>query len=502
MNLDSVPNRIVGDRYVVLSELGRGGMGVVWRAQDRVIGRQVAMKEFRVSTGLTHDEQVEFRERLLREARRAGQLSHPGIVTVYDVINDGDVDYIVMELIEARTLAAVVASDGPLSEPVAASVALQMLSALQAAHEAGVVHRDIKPANVMLTADGRVKLTDFGIAHGVDDTRLTSTGMLVGSPGYHAPEQLNGAEVSPASDLWALGATLFYAVEGWSLFARDNAAASIYAVMNADIPTTRVQGPLGTVITGLLQRDASLRLTVGQAAALLEPIPNTTVRTVRMYPDAAPGHVGNSAPGAFGGARSGSSGPDRQRHRWWPWLAVGLAVGLLAGLAGGYGVYRQTLHAAVVQPNVTAPRAVTALTFGPDGDLGAFDVSEGECLRSAPVTGVSITKNMSADCNGPHAGQVVRVIDVFLKDIPDAYPRLDELEDFGRALCRVQFDTVVVGADREDLGLSTVVPTEAAYQTLVPGSGKSAVPYPNRDVYCVVGAPAGRQIQGSRVIVR
>jgi serine/threonine protein kinase len=263
------PTRVIGGRYVVLGELGRGGMGVVWRAEDRVIGRQVAVKELHLADGLPAEQRNQFRERLLREARTAGRLSDPGIVTVYDVVTDNGVDHIVMELIEARTLADVVAAQGPLDERTAIPVAQQLLSALRAAHDAGIAHRDVKPGNVMLGPDGRVKLTDFGIAQATDDTRLTSTGLIVGSPGYLSPEQLDGADASPASDLWGLGATLYYAVEGRGPFSRDTTAATIAAVLQADIPPARVRGPLGSVIAGLLQRNPALRLTGPQATALL-----------------------------------------------------------------------------------------------------------------------------------------------------------------------------------------------------------------------------------------
>src|SRR6478609_2983974 len=181
------PTRVIGGRYVVLAELGRGGMGIVWRAEDRMMGRHVAVKELHLPDGLGPDDRRLFRERLLREARTAGRLNHPGIVTVYDVVTDNGVDHIVMELIEARTLADLVAENGPLDERIATSVAQQLLSALGSAHAAGVAHRDVKPGNVMLASAGRVKLTDFGIAQATDDTRLTSTGLLVGSPGYLSP---------------------------------------------------------------------------------------------------------------------------------------------------------------------------------------------------------------------------------------------------------------------------------------------------------------------------
>ncbi|MBC8090946.1 MAG: serine/threonine protein kinase, partial [Pseudonocardia sp.] len=217
-------------------------MGIVWRAEDRVMGRHVAVKELHLPDGLPSAERLLFRERLLREARTAGRLNDPGIVTVYDVVTDNGVDHIVMELIEARTLAEVVAASGPLDEGSATSMGQQLLAALRVAHQGGVVHRDVKPSNVMLAAGGRVKLTDFGIAQAADDPRLTSTGALIGSPGFMSPERLEGGPATPAADLWAVGATLFHAVQGHGPFDRDTTAATIAAVLHADPPPTRTRG--------------------------------------------------------------------------------------------------------------------------------------------------------------------------------------------------------------------------------------------------------------------
>ena len=191
------------------------------------------------------------------------------MVTVYDVVTDEGVDHIVMELVEAPTLAEVVATRGPLDERSTTTVALQLLSALRTAHESGVVHRDVKPSNVMLGPGGRVRLADFGIAQAADDPRLTMSGAVVGSPAYMSPERLEGAPATPASDMWALGATLFHAAEGRGPFGRETTAATIAAVLHADVPALHTRGPLGAVISGLLQRDPQARLGGQQAMALL-----------------------------------------------------------------------------------------------------------------------------------------------------------------------------------------------------------------------------------------
>ncbi|HEY4023953.1 MAG TPA: serine/threonine-protein kinase [Pseudonocardiaceae bacterium] len=260
--------RLVAGRYAVLSELGRGGIGVVWRAQDQVIGRQVALKELRIPPGLGQQERDTFLQRALREARTAGALNDPAIVTVYDVVPEGGAMYIVMELIEASTLADLVAG-GPLPEPRATDLGRQMLSALETAHAAGIVHRDIKPSNIMVLPGDRVKLTDFGIAQAMDDPSLTATGGIMGSPGYMAPELFHGDPPSPATDLWSLGATLYHVVEGRAPFQRDSTAATMHAIMYDDPRLHRCTGPLAGIIMGLLVHAPEQRLTAPQVRARL-----------------------------------------------------------------------------------------------------------------------------------------------------------------------------------------------------------------------------------------
>ena len=270
--------RLVAGRYAVLDELGRGGIGVVWRAQDQVIGRQVALKELRIPPGLGQHEHDVFTQRVLREARTAGALNDPAIVTVYDVVPEGGAMYIVMELIEATTLADLV-TRGPLSQQRAAEIGRQVLSALETAHAAGIVHRDIKPSNIMVLSGDRVKLTDFGIAQAMDDPSLTATGGIMGSPGYMAPELFHGDPPSPATDLWSLGATLFHVVEGRAPFQRDSTAATMHAIMYDDPRLHRCSGALAAVILGLLVHDPANRLTGPQVRAQLDggaavPVPD------------------------------------------------------------------------------------------------------------------------------------------------------------------------------------------------------------------------------------
>jgi len=260
-------NRVVADRYVIVGELGRGGMGVVWRADDRVIGRQVALKEIQVPPGGM--------ERVLREARTAGRLNDPGVVTVYDVLTDRGSTFVVMELVEAPTLADIMAAQGPLASDRVATIGLALLSALEVAHAAGIVHRDVKPSNVMLLPGDRVKLADFGIARAMDDPGHTASGVL-GSPGYMAPELFNGGFPGPASDLWALGATLFHAVEGHGPFHRDTTAATLHAIMYEEPRLRLCRPPLADVIMGLLVADPYQRWLPAQVRQVLSGGPPLT----------------------------------------------------------------------------------------------------------------------------------------------------------------------------------------------------------------------------------
>ena len=226
---------LVAGRYRLHSQIGRGAMGIVWRGRDELLDRDVAVKQVRIAAPGTDADDDNAYQRTLREAKTAARLSHPGVITVFDVVEDDDHPWIVMELVRARSLDQVVAEDGPLRPAEAASVGERLLSALSCAHAAGVVHRDVKPSNVLITPDGGAVLTDFGIATLEGDPSLTQAGMVVGTPGFTAPERVRGAPATPASDLWSLGATLYAAVEGRGPFDRPGGSAVITAgVLNED----------------------------------------------------------------------------------------------------------------------------------------------------------------------------------------------------------------------------------------------------------------------------
>src|SRR5579864_3757086 len=240
--------RVIAGRYRLEAPIGRGAMGVVWRARDQLLVRDVALKEVQIAETLTEDERVNAYQRTLREAKTAARLNHPGVVTVYDVAEDEGRPWIIMQLVSAQSLDQVLSTSGPLSPRRTAEMGRQLLAALSSAHAAGVMHRDVKPSNVLLGKDDRAVLTDFGIATFAGDTRLTQTGMVMGSPGFTAPERIRGEDATPASDLWSLGATLYASVEGHGPFEqRGGAVTTMSAIINEDAPPAPAAGALGPV---------------------------------------------------------------------------------------------------------------------------------------------------------------------------------------------------------------------------------------------------------------
>jgi eukaryotic-like serine/threonine-protein kinase len=253
-------------------------MGTVWQAHDEVLGRDVAVKEVILPFGLSDEERSIQYKRTFREARTAARLGHPGVVTVYDVVEEDGRPWIIMELVRSRSLDQVIKQEGPLSPGRAAEIGRQMLAALHAAHEAGVLHRDVKPSNVLLGAGERAVLTDFGIATATGDVTLTQTGLVMGSPAYIAPERARGRTIGPASDLWSLGISLYAMVDGRTPYERSEPMASLVAVISEDPEPPVNAGPLGPVIDGLLRKDPDQRMTAREAGALLDEIVRADAR--------------------------------------------------------------------------------------------------------------------------------------------------------------------------------------------------------------------------------
>ncbi|GGU35363.1 hypothetical protein GCM10010274_23260 [Streptomyces lavendofoliae] len=287
--------RLLAGRYRLGGVLGRGGMGTVWRAVDETLGRTVAVKELRFPSSIDEDEKRRLITRTLREAKAIARIRNNGAVTVYDVVDEDDRPWIVMELIEGKSLADAIREDGVLTPRRAAEVGLAILDVLRSAHREGILHRDVKPSNVLIADDGRVVLTDFGIAQVEGDPSITSTGMLVGAPSYISPERARGHKPGPAADMWSLGGLLYACVEGCPPYDKGSAIATLTAVMTEQLDPPKNAGPLEEVIYGLLHKDPAKRLDDAGARVLLsdvihapavpaaEPSPETT-RIVPLLP--------------------------------------------------------------------------------------------------------------------------------------------------------------------------------------------------------------------------
>jgi eukaryotic-like serine/threonine-protein kinase len=399
--------RLIGGRYRLDRSIGRGGMGTVWQGRDEVLGREVAVKEVRFPPGLSAAEQQDLRQRTLREARATARLSHPNVVTTYDVVEEDDRPWIVMELINARSLSQVLRDDGPLPPHRVAEIGLAMLGALEVSHKQGIVHRDVKPGNVLVTEDGRAVLTDFGIATMAGDPSLTSTGVVLGSPAYMSPERARGQRPGAAADLWSLGATLYAAVEGRPPFDSDNAIGTLTAVISDPVRPPSVSGPLGEAILGLLEKDPAERMPVGQARTLLKraatnrttkptPVPaeaavalDRASRTQALpiephpTPSARAGEPAPPPPPAPTSPRPTDPAPDRRRK---PVAAAVAGVAVLALLAV-LGVAALT-NSGTDTPAQT-PRATGTQTSGPTGAAPTTTTAPSPSTSTATATATS-----------------------------------------------------------------------------------------------------------------
>ena len=381
--------RLLAGRYELGERLGRGGMGTVWRARDRMLDREVAVKELTVSH-LPEDELEILNARMKREASAAARIKHPGVITVHDVLEQDGRPWIVMELVDGRSLADVISQDGTLLPREAAEVGAQVLAALHRGHQLGVLHRDVKPGNVLLErGTGRVVLLDFGIATYEGSAELTRPGDLVGSPDYLAPERAQGERPGPASDLWGLGATLYTAVEGESPFRRTSPLTTLAAVVGDPLPEPRRAGALGPVLAALMAKDPAARPSADEALRMLaevtaghtmgikavpRSVPKVPTQSVPVvdrtgtaagatgtpepatvpHPPATP--VGAALPAAADGVRAEPARPRRRGRLVLKVAAVGLATALVAGL----GAYLVTHRAGVAAADGATPAPTTA----------------------------------------------------------------------------------------------------------------------------------------------
>ncbi|PWV72009.1 Serine/threonine protein kinase [Prauserella marina] len=273
-------------RYRLRSVLGSGSMGTVWSAYDEFLHRQVAVKEVRLPPDVAASQADELRERTLREARAIAVLSNPNVIVLHDVVRERGEPYVVMELLPSHSLAELLRDHHRLSVAQAVVVADAVASALDAAHNAGITHRDVKPGNVLVAADGRIKLTDFGIARNVSEVTMTHTGMMLGSPAFIAPEVASGGAVTYAADLWGLGATLFAATEGRPPYdANGDPLETVTSVVHGKVPPPS-RGPLAPLIRGLMAKEPSARMSISEVRRRLYPLlpkPGQRVFTEDMF---------------------------------------------------------------------------------------------------------------------------------------------------------------------------------------------------------------------------
>ncbi|MFF4827355.1 protein kinase domain-containing protein [Streptomyces sp. NPDC001312] len=309
---------LLSGRYRLADAIGSGGMGRVWRAHDEVLHRAVAIKELTAALYVAESDQEVLLARTRAEARAAARINHSAVVTVHDVLEHDGRPWIVMELVEGRSLADALKERDRMDPAEAARIGIWVLRALRAAHAAGVLHRDVKPGNVLLGQDGRVLLTDFGIAQIEGDTTITRTGEVVGSVDYLAPERVRGHDPGPASDLWALGATLYTAVEGLSPFRRTSPLSTMQAVVDEEPREPRHAGPLAPVITALLRKDPAERPQAEQVEQMLAEAAEG------RRPSSAQAYVPTQAAGAH--PAQGSWPPATTPHPVSPPTAAGPAL--------------------------------------------------------------------------------------------------------------------------------------------------------------------------------
>ncbi|MFF9376431.1 serine/threonine-protein kinase [Streptomyces griseoluteus] len=353
--------RLVAGRYRLVERIGSGGMGTVWRAHDELLGRPVAVKKLHPQHHLADDEVARLFERTRREARSAARINHPNVVGVHDVVDDEGLPTIVMEYVESMTLGEVLRNRGSLPPAEARRIGRGMIAALRAAHDAGVLHRDVKPDNVLLSKNGRVILTDFGIAQVSGTSTLTRTGEIVGSVDFLSPERLTGGAPGPEADLWALGVTLFQTVEGRFPFRRDTAIETAYAIATVEVPSASKAGPLRPVISGLLVRDPDQRLSATETERLLQTSADDVTSPVGLVTDLVPEQTRRSEKKLHDDARAAAthvSSAFRRKQRSARWVASAITLSLLS-ICGVYAASRVGGGAHAGQAS-TAPSAAIA----------------------------------------------------------------------------------------------------------------------------------------------
>lgn len=381
---------VIDGRFQLLNQLGGGGMGLVWRAYDLALQREVALKEVR--SGDTGDlpgdtAAARQRERVLREARALARLQHPNVVAIYHIVDTPNLrhPWLVMELVTGGSLEDLLRG-GPRPPAEVARIGRGVLAALDAAHRAGIQHRDVKPGNVLLRPDGTPVLTDFGIAALQDSTQLTATGSIIGSPEYMAPERLRGVEGDPASDLWSLGILLYLAVEGHSPMRRSTTMATLAAVLDAPIPHPVQAGPLMPVLAGLLQRDPAARLRADAADRLLAEAAAPPAGIGMTQPWDAP------SPGRSAGSGIPAAVPAAKGLRTGARFGIAVALTAVAGLGGAVlwatHAYQSTPSAAgegSTRPTTGTATGLASTAATPTAQAASASAAPGALLTPAGI---------------------------------------------------------------------------------------------------------------------
>ncbi|MFE0802904.1 serine/threonine-protein kinase [Streptomyces sp. NPDC058812] len=405
--------RLLAGRYRLGDVLGRGGMGTVWRAEDETLGRTVAVKELRFPGNIDEEEKRRLITRTLREAKAIARIRNNSAVTVYDVVEEDDRPWIVMELVEGKSLAEAIREDGLLEPKRAAEVGLAVLDVLRSAHREGILHRDVKPSNVLIAEDGRVVLTDFGIAQVEGDPSITSTGMLVGAPSYISPERARGHKPGPAADLWSLGGLLYAAVEGSPPYDKGSAIATLTAVMTENLEEPKNAGPLRDVIFGLLNKDPAQRLDDTGARAMLNKVIHAPDRAAETEPadatkvvplPAQPDERSRRGGSAGAGGRRGEEAGERLRGA----LRSVRKAAVGAGAAGAAATSR------------TKPGGADRAASGAAG-ASAAPGSAGTAATSAPGSGAGT--GVGSGHGGPNAPAGTRSSGWPVVPPPDLPPR-------------------------------------------------------------------------------
>ncbi|GAA3441719.1 serine/threonine-protein kinase [Planomonospora venezuelensis] len=401
-------------RYRLLRRLGSGGMGTVWLARDEMLDREVAVKELTMPPGVDEARRADLIARAVREAQATAQLRHPAVVALHDVaVHDGK-PWIVMELLRGRSLADLVEERGPLPPRQVASLGAQLLDGLAAAHARGIQHRDVKPGNVFLTDSGRAVLTDFGIATLAGTETLTQTGMLIGSPGFIAPERLDGEQGGPASDLWSLGATLYYGVEGVAAY-EGEAVARLSAALSGRVRPPRLAGPLTPVLMAMMTRDPAARPDAGSARWLLTQVaeglvPETPgVQAPPPPPHApafpVPGTPPGPTPAPVPGVPPAPGPAARGRSRLWIAVAAACLVAAAGATAAvvllGGGGERTEFTGPVDFCSLLTPAQIREITRVPRPPAGT--PYQGGCAWTVRGSGVALVPHAGDDAAQPWA---------------------------------------------------------------------------------------------------